>query len=86
MSLGTLNLRKIRLCLGAKVLNKPSNFLLMTILLKKNIKMQAQSRTIHHTIHQHTSVNPNMWVTSFPKGDYRSQRMLDSEATHTWEM
>ena len=51
-----------------------------------NIKMQAQSLNIHHTIHQHTSVNPNIWVTSFPKGDYRSQRIKDSEATHTWEM
>ena len=48
--------------------------------------MKAQSCTIHHSIHQHTSINPNMWVTSFPKGDYRSQRIKDSEATHTWEM
>ena len=26
------------------------------------------------------------WVTNFPKGDSHSQRIVDSEATHTWEM
>ena len=26
------------------------------------------------------------WVTNFPKGDSHSQRIVDSEAPHMWEM
>ena len=58
----------------------------MTKLWEKNIT--DASTITHHSplqIPTHKHQSPR-WVTSFPKGDYRSQRMLDSEATHTWEM
>ena len=42
-----------------------------------------------HTYHKHQYsyiLLTNSWIPKLPKGDYRSQRVINSEATRTWEM
>ena len=76
----------IRVMLGCKKILSNRTIPFNDETLGQNIK-DASTITHHSPLqvptHKHQSPR---WVTSFPKGDYRYQRMLDSEATHTWEM
>ena len=72
----------VRVMLGCKkILANQNNYLSMTK-LHNNIKIA--SKLPHHSplqlqTHKYQS---QRWVTNFPKGDSRSQRIIDSEATH----
>ena len=76
----------VRVMLGCKkILSNQNNYLSMTK-LHNNIKIA--SKLPHHSplqlqTHKYQS---QRWVTNFPKGDSRSQRIIDLEATHVWEM
>ena len=76
----------IRVMLGCeKILANQNNYLSMTK-LHENIKI-VSTITHHSTFRFRThKYQSKRWVTSFPKGDPRSQRIIDSEATRTWEM
>ena len=76
----------IRVMLGCKkILANQNNYLSMTK-LHENLKIA--SKLPHHSPLQLQTYkyHSQRWVTSLPKGDPCSQQIIDSEATHTWEM
>ena len=53
----------------------------------KKIRLPNADTFTHHSHHQHASHKHfQEWIANFSKGDSRSQKVVDLEATCTWEM
>ena len=77
-------IQRIIVVLGCKDLSNQFITILFRISIQ-SYKVRTPSRTTHTINMRHINYSQG-WITNFPKGDSHSQRVVDSEATHTWEM